>query len=351
MSRLRFVRLLVVALMALPLSGCMPSNPLDDKITVIAYFPDSAGLFVGNDVGVLGVPIGKITEIEPAGIEVKVTMRVDADRAIPADAGAAVVARSVATDRYVELTPVYSGGPKLADGAEIERENTATPVDFDEVLEALNTFATGISGSADGTQAIRRIIEDGEAAFRGKGALFNDTITSLADAVNGVSGHRQELAETLTSLDTLVNEIAANEGTARTFVQQVSRASRMLAQERENFRSALRSLDDAVTVVAEFAVTNRGQVVQALDGTSQVFRTMLRKQKQLTEILEVLPLALQNLELVVTPDGRAPVRVPPSVILPFGTQIDALCDKLPGPICDLISGSDPTNRVPAGGGR
>ncbi len=94
--------------MALTLSSCMPSNPLEDKITVVAYFPDSAGLFVGNDVGILGVPVGKITEIEPAGIEVKVTMEIDADRAIPADAGAAVVARSVATDRYVELTPVYS---------------------------------------------------------------------------------------------------------------------------------------------------------------------------------------------------------------------------------------------------
>ena len=289
----------------------MPSNPLDDEITVVAYFPDSAGLFVGNDVGILGVPVGKITDIEPAGIEVKVTMRVDADRAIPADAGAAVVARSVATDRYVELTPVYSSGPKLEDGAEIAREKTATPVDFDDVLEALNTFATGISGSKDGTKAIQRIIEDGEAAFRGKGELFNDTITSLADAVNGVAGNREDLSATLTSLDALVDEIAQNEGTARTFVQQVSRASKMLAEERENFRSALRSLDDAVTVVADFAVTNRAQVVKALGGTSKVFRTMLRKQKQLTEILEVLPLSLQNLDMVVTPEGRAPVRGAP----------------------------------------
>jgi phospholipid/cholesterol/gamma-HCH transport system substrate-binding protein len=345
------VRLLVVALTALTLSGCMPSNPLDEKITVTAYFPDSAGLFVGNDVGILGVPVGKITAIEPAGIEVKVTMEVDADRAIPADAGAAVVARSVATDRYVELTPVYDGGPKLDDGAVIARDKTATPVDFDEVLEALNTFATGISGSKEGTKAIQRIIEDGEAAFRGKGELFNGTVTSLAEAVNGVSGQRQDLAQTLVSLDVLVNEIAQNEGTARTFVQQVSRASRLLADERENFRSALRSLDEAVTVVADFAVTNREQVVRAIGGTSKVFRTMLRRQKELTEILEVLPLALQNLERVVTPEGRAPVRVPPTVILPFGSQITELCESLPGPICDLISGSDPTNRVPSGGAR
>jgi phospholipid/cholesterol/gamma-HCH transport system substrate-binding protein len=341
----------LTGLLVLVLTSCVPSNPLAEKTTVTAYFPDSAGLFVGNDVGILGVPIGKVTDIEPAGIEVRVTMEVDADRAIPADAGAAVVARSVATDRYIELTPVYSGGPRLADGAEIAREKTATPVDFDDVLAALNTFATGISGSQEGTQAIREIIENGEAALRGRGELLNGTVRSLAEAVNGVAGQREDLSRTLVSLDVLVNEIAQNEGTARTFLRQVSRASRLLAGERKNFRTALRSLDEAVTVVADFAVTNREQVVRAIGGTSEVFRTMLRKQKQLTEILEVMPLAMQNLERVVTPDGRAPVRVPPTVILPFGAQLAEMCEDLPGPICDLLSGTDPARRRPAGGGR
>jgi virulence factor Mce-like protein len=345
------IRLALVGLLVPALTGCTPSNPLHETITVTAYFPDSAGLFVGNDVGVLGVPIGTITDIEPEGVEVRVTMRVDADRPIPADAGAAVVARSVATDRYVELTPVYAGGPELADGAQIPRARTATPVDFDDVLAAINEFATGIAGSAQGTEAVREIIENGEAALRGRGRLVNGTIRSLARAVNGVAGQRRDLSRTLVSLDVLVGEIARNQGTARTFVRQVARASRMLANERGSFRTALRSLDRAVTVVADFAVTHREQVVRAIGGTSRLFRTMLRKQRQLTEILEVMPLAMQNLERVVTPDGRAPVRVPPTVILPFGDQVADLCERLPGPVCDLVSGSDPTPRRPARGAR
>lgn len=349
------IRMLLVGLLVLAsstsLAGCMPSNPLRQTATVTAYFPDSAGLFVGNDVGVLGVPIGKITGIEPAGIEVKVTMEVEADRAIPADAGAAVVARSVATDRYVELTPVYAGGPKLADGAQIPREKTVTPVDFDDVLEALNTFATGIAGSKQGTKAVQELIENGEAAFRGNGDLFNGTIKSLAEAVTGVAGQREDLSQTLVSLDILVNEIAENESTARTFIQQVSRASQMLSEERVNFRSALRALDRAVTIVAEFAVTNRAQIVDAIGGTSKVFRTMLSRQKQLTEILEVMPLAMQNLTRVVTPDNRAPVRVPPKVLFPFGSQIERFCERLPDPLCELFSGTDPRPGTSPGGGR
>lgn len=349
--RLSRVRVGAVGLLLLVTTGCMPSNPLDETITVTAYFPDSAGLFVGNDVGILGVPVGEITDIEPAGVEVKVTMEIDADRAVPADVGAAVVARSVATDRYVELTPVYESGPTIEDDAEITRDRTRTPVDFDEVLEALNTFATGISGSQESRQAVRRIVEHGEAAFRGRGDLFNETVGSLAEAVNGVSSQREDIAQALVSLDVLVNEIAENDGTARVFIRQVSRASRMLAAERTNFRTALRSLDQAVTVVAEFAVANRAEVVDAIGGTSKFFRTMLRKQEQLTELLEVMPLSVQNLRRTLTADGRVPVRVPPAAIIPLGSQIHDLCERLPSQLCDLISGTDPTPREPRGGAR
>ena len=111
------LRLLVVLATLVGLSGCTPV--LGGTMTVTALMADSAGLFVGNDVGVLGVPVGKVTSIKPEGTHVRVTMSIDSDQPVPADAGAVVVARSVATDRYVELTPVYHSGPRMKDGAVI----------------------------------------------------------------------------------------------------------------------------------------------------------------------------------------------------------------------------------------
>ena len=156
-SRVRLGRSLGLVLVSvvLMLTASCSSLPFSGgKMEVVAYFEDSAGLFVGNDVGILGVTVGKITSIEPDGDQVKVTMEVDDDYDVPADAGAVVVARSVATDRYVELTPVYRKGPKMEDGDEIGLERTRTPVDFDQVLASLNEFATGIAGSKKATNAI-----------------------------------------------------------------------------------------------------------------------------------------------------------------------------------------------------
>lgn len=346
MARDRLARTLQTLLAGLVLlgsgaliSGCSlvdDVTPGGGKVTVKAYLADAAGLFVGNDVGVLGVNIGTISAIEPVGDKVLVTMKVDADQPLPADVGAAVVARSVATDRYIELTPVYRKGPKLGAGATIPVQRTRTPVDFDEVLSALNDFATGISGNRATTKAVQRFIDAGTAALQGRGPLINQTILSLADGVDAISAQRGDIAATLRSLDVLLSAIAKNESTARTFVRQVADASQFLAEERGNFRETLRALDRAVTLVAKFAVDNREAIVRTLDGTSGVMDTVLAKQKQLEEVLRDMPLALQNIARIQ--GDRLPVRIDPLILDPLGGVLQAGCAQLPGELCNIIDG-------------
>lgn len=352
---LRTLALAAIAAVLFATSGCglAPGGGGSKEIT--AYFADSAGLFKGNDVGILGVVVGTITDIEPDGDRVKVTMEVSDDYKIPKNAGAVVVARSVATDRYVELTPVYRSGPELEDGGKIPLDRTRTPVDFDQVLETVNRFATGIAGSKDTLRAVQHFIDAGTKALKGRGPLLNQTIHSLADGVNGIASQREDVAATLKSLDVLLGTIAQNEGTARTFIQQVAKASDLLASERTNFRTALRSLNSAVTQVAQFAVDNRDQIVKALGGSTRLMRIVLGKQNQLQEILRDFPLALQNLQLAKTSDNKLPIVMDPVALDPLGGLLRNVCDSLPAAVCDLLS-LDPLGRPapgPAvtGGGR
>lgn len=329
-------RLVLAGAAVTSLSGCTPV--VGGDLTVTALMADSAGLFVGNDVGVLGVPVGEVTSIEPEGSHVRVTMSVDADQPLPADVGAVVVARSVATDRYVELTPVYHEGPRLADGAVIPEPQTRTPVDFDEVLEALDEFTSGIAGSRETRGAIARILEEGSSAVDGKGTLLNEAITSLGGAVDSISGQREDLAGTVTSLDGLTAAIAANQELARDFVTQVSRASRLLADERANFRSALRSLGRAVELVADFAHRNRQQLVRSLDQSTALMKSLLTRRADLEEILRVMPVTLQNLQRTLH-HGRIRVRVDPLVLTPLPGLLAPVCDTAPKDYCSTIGPS------------
>lgn len=333
---LRSIGALVAVAAVLLTSGCGVVGG-GDKVTVKAYLADSAGLFVGNDVGILGVTVGEITAIEPEGDKVLVTMEIDGDQPVPADAGAVVVARSVATDRYVELTPVFhEGDEKMADDTIIPIEKTQTPVDFDQVLASLNEFATGIGGNERTTKAVQRFIDAGTRALQGRGPLLNQTIHSLADGVDGIASQREDVAATLKSLDVLLTTIATNESTARAFIQQVSRASKLLADERENFRQALRSLDSAVTTVAKFAVDNRQAIVDNVNGSTRLMKTVLSKQERLAEILRVMPVALQNLRMIQ--GDRLPVRINPLILDPLGGVLQTVCNQLPLNLCQFLTG-------------
>jgi phospholipid/cholesterol/gamma-HCH transport system substrate-binding protein len=333
----RVIALLLTVVLLVAGSGCGRLG--GGTFRVSALFNDSAGLFVGNDVGILGVPVGKVVSITPQGADVRVVMEINDGQAIPANAGAVVVSRSVATDRYVELTPVYHSGPRMTAGTVINEDRTRTPVDFDQVLAALNTFATGISGSKATRDAVKRTLAVQSHALDGNGVKLNKTIHSLSAAVNGVAGERNNLTSTLLALDNLTTTLADNQATVRTFIQQVSEASQLLAAERGDFRTSLTSLSQAVEVVAQFTRTNKASIVKTLNNTTGVAKQVLSSRQQIVEVLNEFPVVLQNLQRAYK-NGRITVRINPTVLLPLGGFLDQICAALPIPLCNAF-GTDP----------
>lgn len=91
------------------------------KIVVTAYFDNSNGIFVGDEVRILGVPVGKIERIEPQPDRAKITFWFDDRYPVPARANAVILSPSLVTARAIQLTPAYTGGPRMADNAVIPR--------------------------------------------------------------------------------------------------------------------------------------------------------------------------------------------------------------------------------------
>ena len=102
---------------------------------VTAFFTGTVGLYPGSDVRMLGIPVGDDRPTSsPLGDKVRVEMIIDDDYDVPADADAVVLAPSLVSDRYVQFSPVYDGGPTMEDGAEVPLDRTAIPVELDAGL-------------------------------------------------------------------------------------------------------------------------------------------------------------------------------------------------------------------------
>jgi phospholipid/cholesterol/gamma-HCH transport system substrate-binding protein len=132
--------------------------------TVVGYFTSAVGLYPGDDVRVVGVPVGSVESIDPQPDSVKITMKVRDGVKIPADAHAIIMSPNIVAARFVQLTPAYKGGATLADGATIGLDRTAVPVEWDEVKSELTKLSAQLGPQASQMQGLSegacRIVTD-----------------------------------------------------------------------------------------------------------------------------------------------------------------------------------------------
>ncbi|MGV0601992.1 MlaD family protein, partial [Mycolicibacterium pulveris] len=77
--------------------------------TVVAYFTDTLALYPGDKVQIMGVKVGSIDKIEPAGDKMKVTFHYDNKFKVPANATASILNPSLVASRTIQLAPPYTG--------------------------------------------------------------------------------------------------------------------------------------------------------------------------------------------------------------------------------------------------
>ncbi|WP_210439820.1 MCE family protein [Nocardioides xinjiangensis] len=277
----------------------------DTAKTVVAHFPRAISVYEGSDVRVLGVPVGTVTRVEPTGTDVTVTMTYDAEVRLPADAKAVIIAPSVVGDRYVQLTPAYSGtGDVLADGAELGVERTSQPLELDQIYESLDRLnvALGPRG-ANRTGALSDLLAVTADNFGGQGATFRQTIADYSRLSATLAGNKEELFGSVEALEGFMHTLAENDQTVRGFNQSLADVSTMLEGEREELVAATRNLSVALTAVKEFVEENKGSLSRNISGLNRVAKVLVRQRAALDEILHVAPGALNNLAMAYNPQA------------------------------------------------
>lgn len=264
--------------------------------TITAYFDRSVGIYVGSEVRVLGVEVGKVTAITPRGADVEVVLTVDGDIELPADVRAVQVVPSVVPDRFIQLTPAYDGGPRLEKTATLARERTNTPVEIDQLYESLTEVADqlGPSGmNADGT--VTDLVNTAAANLDGNGRALNSTIAELSAAARTLSDSRGDIFETVKNLQVFANTLALHDADVREFNAQMEQFSAFLDDERANMAGTVQTLSVALGDIARFVGENKALLESNIAGLETVTGTVASRNEQLKQSLALLPLAVANL--------------------------------------------------------
>ena len=302
-SRLKRAAVPTVLVLLLVVGAIAVFRP-DDTRTLTAHFPRTISIYEGTDVRVLGVPVGQVDTVTPSGTDVVVTMSYDADVKVPADAKAVIVAPSIVGDRFVQLTPVYTGGQVLADGAVLEDDRTAVPLELDQIFTSLDdlTVALGPTG-ANRKGALSDLLQTTAENFGGQGARFHQTIADFGRLSQTLDDNKDELFGSARRLEGFIGTLAKNDTTVRRFNQSLSDASSMLAGERQELSASLRNLATALGQVSTFVQDNRDALGRNITGLNRVSQVLVKRRDELDQILDTAPLALNNLALTYNPEA------------------------------------------------
>ncbi|WP_086838128.1 MCE family protein [Amycolatopsis kentuckyensis] len=259
-----------------------------------AYFGKTVGLYAGSSVRVLGVPVGEVTDVTPEGAAVRVDMRVD-DVALPADVGAVVVAPSLVSDRYVQLTPAYDSGPVLASGTVLAKDRTATPVELDDLYSSLDKLSTALGpNGANSDGALSGVLDTAANTLKGNGASLNSTVGQLAELAKTLDGSKDDLFSTVQNLNSFTGALAQSDQQLNEFYGRVADVSRFLAADSSEVGAALQSLGGALGDVQQFVNDNKTALESNVDKLASLSKVLVDQRAALAEVLDIAPTGATN---------------------------------------------------------
>jgi virulence factor Mce-like protein len=259
----------------------------EETYRVTAFFPRAIGLFQRSTVRVLGVEVGRIAAVVPEGDRVRVDMDVREGVKVPRSATAIIVPISLISDRYVQLAPVWRGGPTLRNGDKIPLERGVAPAELDDLLKTLKSFLQALEpGTATSPGALGRFIQNADKALAGRGPQLGETIDTLAVLLDTLGRNASSVDKIIVNLDRLFGELATHDDALRLTNRGLATVMSSLAQEQGALETGTGNLASLVNELGSLVREHRSDLEADLSILSDV-ATVLHRQKErvLTNII------------------------------------------------------------------
>jgi phospholipid/cholesterol/gamma-HCH transport system substrate-binding protein len=264
----------IVVIGLLTYFGFTKSNPFAHPYVLKAVFDNVNNLKPNSPVRIAGVDVGKVTDVEPLSEgdgAARVTMEIK-KKGLPIHRDATVKVRTrifLEGNFFVDLSPGSPSARDMPDGGTIPIQHTAAPVQFGQLLTALQSdtrgdlqvflkeYSKGLSGK--GAAGFNQSIRYWKPAYRDS-ALANDATLGqepTRDLQRVLKGQQRTFAALDVDEDALKGLVTNFNVTAAAFASQDQALSASIPALRDVLRAAqpaLASLNGSLPSLRRFAV-------------------------------------------------------------------------------------------------
>lgn len=221
----------VLVLLAINLGNLPFLNPTNDYHI---QFANAAGLKSGDDVRILGIPVGSVDAVQVEGGHVRVDVSVKDDIKIGNASSASIEVATVLGNVYVQIESAGSGA--LPEGGTIPVSRTTVPYSLVTALQTFAAFGNGTDTTelATSLKTLAKSI-DGIAPSDAKAALQG--LTNIAETL---AGKQNEITTILNASNAVVDTLNKNSGALVQLVVQGDTFLKLVEQRRDIIAALLR---------------------------------------------------------------------------------------------------------------
>ena len=299
MMRAKWIRVAAGAIvLALTASGCgewqgLNSLPLPGvegrgpgAFTIQAQMPDVDNIEPNSRVRLNDVTVGNVTKIERQGWHALVTMELNGDVQLPANATARLGQTSLLGSLHIELAAPKDVAPegRLHEGSLIPLSSGSAYPSTEQTLGAISLLLNG-----GGISHVQDITEAFSTAWAGREADLRSLIEQLDVFISYVNDQKGDIIAANESLNNLVGQFAEQKPVVDKALKTIPDALAVLKDQRENLADALAQLGKFSALAADSVNQTKESLVQELKDLGPVLEQLANAGPALTRALSFLP--------------------------------------------------------------
>ena len=278
----------------------------DDGSKYRLLFETGGQLVKGNPVLIGGAPVGTVDEIElrdDAQAEVSITI----DQELHQGTSAVIRSTSLSgvANRYISITPGPDNLPALGDDELITQVDTTTPVDLDQLFNAIREPER---------KALQDIIQGSATVYAGRSAEANETyrylspsLTATTRLIDELNADERVLSDFLVSGSRVVTALGERRDDLAELTSNGNQALGAIASQNENLSRALKALPPALRQ-ANTTFANLRPTLDDLDPLIETARTSTKDLpgflRQLNPVIAKSVPVFKDLRLAVNKEGK-----------------------------------------------
>lgn len=258
----------------------------DDPYTITADFANVLDLVPQAAVKVNDVAVGRVSKVSlpPNGWTARVTLLLNGDVKLPANATARLEQSSLLGEKYVQLAAPQAGATgSLRDGAIIPASRTNRNVEVEEVFGALSMLLNG-----GGLPQLRTISRELNNALTGNEAEIRSVLKRMNELTTSLDSNKGDIVAALDGLNRLSATLAARKQKIGTVLGDLSPGLKVLEEQRGALITMLRQFEDLSDIAVRTINASKDDMVADLRALAPTLKKLADAGEDLPKSLEVL---------------------------------------------------------------